>query len=90
MLRKLNRAPKEEIEEATELVTRKVRKRKEADAVEEKALQLAKEIKIPAEVLPKESTVEAAQLRLELIENLQQMADEIKPQVHGLTVVVIK
>jgi len=40
----------------------------------EKALQLAKEIKIPAEVLARESTVEAAQLRLELTENLQQMA----------------
>jgi len=48
-----------------------VRKRKEADADVEKALQLTKEIKIPAEVLARESTVEAAQLGLELIENLQ-------------------
>jgi len=40
----------------------------------EKALQLAKEIKIPTEVLARESTVEAAQLGLELTENLQQMA----------------
>jgi len=40
----------------------------------EKAQQLAKEIKIPAEVLAKESTVEAAQLGLELTENLKQMA----------------
>jgi len=39
-----------------------------------KALQLAKEIEIPAEVLAKESTVEAAQLGLELTKNLQQMA----------------
>jgi len=40
----------------------------------EKALQLPKEIKIPAEVLTRESTIEAAQLGLELTENLQQMA----------------
>ena len=39
-----------------------------------KALQLAKEIEIPTKVLAKESTVEAAQLGLELTKNLQQMA----------------
>jgi len=44
------------------------------DIAVQKALQLAKEIEIPAEVLAKESTVEAAQLGLELTENLQQMA----------------
>jgi len=55
-------APEEEDEEGTELVSREVGRRKEADANVEKALQLAKEIKIPAEVLAKESTVEAAQL----------------------------
>jgi len=44
------------------------------DVVVQKALQLAKEIEIPTEVLAKESTVEVAQLGLELIENLQQMA----------------
>jgi len=32
-------------------VTREVKKRKEADAVVEKALQLAKDVRIPAEVL---------------------------------------
>jgi len=40
-----------------------------------KALQLAKYIEIPAEVLTKESTVEAAQLGLKLTENLQQMIE---------------
>jgi len=40
----------------------------------QKAIQLAKEIEIPAEVLAKESIVEAAQLGLELTENLKQMA----------------
>jgi len=38
-----------------------------------KALQLAKDIEIPAKVLAKESAVEAAQLGLELRENLPQM-----------------
>jgi len=50
----------EEIEEATEIVSREVRRKKEVDASLEKALQLAKEIEVPAEVLAKESTVEAA------------------------------
>jgi len=40
------------------------------NAALKKALQLAKEIEIPAEVLAKESTVEVAQLRLELTKNL--------------------
>jgi len=40
------------------------------DTVVQKALQLAKEIEIPAEVLAKESTVEASQLGLEVTENL--------------------
>jgi len=39
----------------------------------EKAVQLAKEIEVLAEVLIKESTVEAAQLGIELTKNLQQM-----------------
>ena len=44
------------------------------DVVVQKALQLAREIEIPAEVPARESTVEAAQLGLEINENLQQMA----------------
>jgi len=60
-------------------VSREVRRKKEVDAALEKELQLANEIKIPAEVLTKESTVEAAQLGLELTENLLQIvvADEL-------------
>jgi len=65
----------EEDEEATDLVTREVNSRKETDAAMKKALQLAKDIEIPVEVLAKESIVEAAQLGLELIENLQQMIE---------------
>jgi len=41
-------------------VTRKVKRRKETDVAVKKALQLAQDIEIPAEVLAKESTVEAA------------------------------
>jgi len=47
----------------SELVSREVRKKKVADDVAlENALQLAKEIEVPAEVLMEESTVETAQL----------------------------
>jgi len=74
VVRKLKTAlDEEEIEEATELVSRVVRRKKEVDAAMKKTLQLAKEIEILAEVLAKESTVDAAQLGLELTENLQQM-----------------
>jgi len=52
-------------------VTREVKRRKETDAAVKKALPLDKDIEIPAEVLAKESTVEAAKLGLELTENLQ-------------------
>jgi len=44
------------------------------DVAVQKALQLAKEIEIPAEVLAKESIVRATQLGLELTKNLQQIA----------------
>jgi len=61
---------------------------KETDAAIEKALQLAKEIEIPTEVLAKESTVEAAQFGLELTKNLQQMiiADGVLKTVEDVQV----
>jgi len=65
----------EEDEEATDLVTREVKSRKETDVAVKKALHLAKDIEIPAEVLAKESIVEASQLGLELTENLQQIIE---------------
>jgi len=66
VVRKLKIAPEEEeVEEATEIVSREVIRRREVEvAALEKALQLAKEIEVPVEVLVKESTVEAAQLEL--------------------------
>jgi len=86
-VKKLKTAPEEEeIEEATKIVSREVRRRKEVDAALENALQLVKEIEIHAEVLAKKSTVEAAQLGLELTENLQQMtvADELVKATEGV------
>ena len=57
-------APEEEVEEATKIVAREVRRKKEVDvAALEKALQLAKDIEVPAEVLIKESTVESCSTR---------------------------
>jgi len=44
------------------------------DVIVQKALQQAREIERPVEVLARESTVEAAQLGLEISGNLQQMA----------------
>jgi len=62
------------IEAATELVTREVRRKKAADAAAlQKALEIVKEIEVPANVLLKESTVEAAQKVIELSRNLQQL-----------------
>jgi len=59
----------EEVEAATKLVTREVKKKKAVDAAAlEKALEIAKEIKVPAEVLLKESSVEAAHKVIEMLE----------------------
>jgi len=64
----------EEVEAATELVSREFTKKKAVDAADlEKALAIAKEIEVPAEVLLKESSVETAHQVIELIENLQQL-----------------
>ena len=66
VVKKLKIAPEEEeVEEATEIVSREVIRKREVEvAALEKALQLAKEIEVPVEVLVKESTVEAAQPEL--------------------------
>jgi len=74
-------------------VTREVKRRKETDVAVEKALKLAKEIKIPIEVLAKESTIKVAQLGLELTENLKQMAvvgDMVEAEVSDMTVEATK
>jgi len=64
----------EEIEDATELVSRELKKKKDVNAAAlEKPLEIAKEIEVPVEVLLKESFVEAAHKVIELLENLQQL-----------------
>jgi len=62
----------DQIEAATNLVTREVKKKKVAEeATLQKAHELAQEIGVPAEQLLKESTIEFAQLGIELTKNLQ-------------------
>jgi len=62
------------IEAATGLVTREIRRKRTAEeAALQKALEIAQEIEVLAEVLLKESSVEAAHKVIELIENLQQL-----------------
>jgi len=64
----------EEVEAATELVTREVRRKKAVNVVAlQKALEIARDIEVPAEALLKESTVEAAHKVIEILENLQQL-----------------
>jgi len=69
----------EQIEAATNLVIREVRRKKAAEeATLQKAKEIAHEMGAPAEQLLKESTIEAAQMWIELTEELQQLvvADE--------------
>ena len=61
----------EEVEAATELVTREVRRKKVSQL--QKALEIAKEIEVPVDVLVKDSTVEATHKVIELSGNLQQL-----------------
>jgi len=59
---------------ATDLVTREVKRKKvEEEATLQKANVLAQEIGVSTDHLVKETTVEAAQLGIELTENLQQL-----------------
>jgi len=63
-----------EVEVAIDIVTREVRKKKatDVDALQQ-ALDISKEIEVPAEVLLKESTVEDAHKVVELAEDLQEL-----------------
>jgi len=63
-----------QIEAATDLVSREVKRKKVADAAAlQKVLEIAKNIKVPAEMLMKESCGEQAQKVVKLAENLQQL-----------------
>jgi len=64
----------DQVEVATDLVTREVRRKRAADeATLQKASEIAQEIDIPTEHLVKQSTVEATHKVIELTENLQQL-----------------
>ena len=64
----------EEIEAATDLFIREVKRKKAVDAAAlQKALEIAKDIEVHVEALLKESTVEAAYKVIGLTENLQQL-----------------
>jgi len=60
----------EEVEVATELVTREIRRKKAVDAT---ALEKTLKIEVPADVLLKESIVDATHKVIEMTENLQQL-----------------
>jgi len=72
-------SPAEEEEVAIGLVTREIRRNKAAEEANlQKAKEIAQEIGAPAEQLLKESTIDVAQLGIELTKDLQQLvvADE--------------
>jgi len=76
----------EQIEAATNLVTREVKRKKAAkEATLQKAKEIAHEIGAPTEQLLKESTIEAAQMGIELTKELQQLvvADEREAGENG-------
>jgi len=75
-LREASFAEEEQREAATSLVTREImRKRAEEEAAVKKVIEIAAEISVPSKVLLKETSAEAAQKVVELIENLQQMVE---------------
>jgi len=72
-LRQESLAAEEEKEVATSLVTREILKQKVKEATVQKALDLAAQISVPADVLLKKTTGEATQTVLGLSEDLQQL-----------------
>lgn len=64
----------DQVEAATELVIREVRRKRAADeAALQKANEIAHEIGVPTEHLVNESTIEVAHKVIELTENLQRL-----------------
>jgi len=64
----------DQIAEATKLVTREVRRKEVNDDAVQKALELAKQIEIPTEVLTKELSTAAAQEVIKAAEVVQELA----------------
>ena len=60
-------------ETTTSLVTREVLKKRAEEAAMKIALEIAAKISVPSDMLLQEASIEAAQARIELTENLQQL-----------------
>jgi len=72
-LRQASLAVEKEEEAATSLMTREILKQKAKEAVVQKALEIAAEISVLANVLLEKTTIEAVQAGIELTEDLQQL-----------------
>ena len=72
-LKQASLAAEEEEEAATSLVTREILKQKAKEAAVQKALEIAAQISVPANVLLEKTTIEAVQAGIELTEDLQQL-----------------
>jgi len=72
-LRQASLAAEEEEEAATSLVTREILKQKAKEAVVQKALEIAAQISVPANVLLEKTTIEVVQAGIELAEDLRQL-----------------
>ena len=72
-LRQASLAAEEEEKAAASLVTRKVLKKRAEEATLKKALEIAAQILVPSDVLLQEASIKAAQARIELTEDLQQL-----------------
>jgi len=72
-LRQASLAVEKEEEAATSLMTREILKQKAKEAAVQKALEIAAEISVLANVLLEKTTIEAVQAGIELTEDLQQL-----------------
>jgi len=72
-LRQASLAAEEEEEAATSLMTREILKQKAKEAAVQKALEIAAQISVPANVLLEKTNIEAVQAGIELTEDLQQL-----------------
>jgi len=64
----------EQVAEITQLVSREIRKKKVNDEVVQRALELAKQIEVPASSIAREDAVEAAQEVIKVAEVMQELA----------------
>jgi len=67
-------AEEEQVAEATQLVTREVRRKKVNDEAVQRVVELAKQIEVPTSSIAREDAVEAAQQVIEAAEVVQELA----------------